>query len=406
MERSIFRKKALEKLSSPDNIHEMVQVTSSRSWLALIALAGMTAAIMAWSILGELPKTVRGQGILIQSGGIAEVTLLGSGIVNQILVEEGDHIAKDDTIAIVAQPELQLQIENSEDKLLYLKDKRDKIIRFNILDSSARRLYERKYNLEDKLSDYQKNERELSEKLSTDAKLLNEDQLNQIRLKYIRASRNDLVIQNELQKISNQLINHSFAEEKELEEIELEIQDLKRDIDELNVRLSLSAFVKSPYEGKVIELMTKRGQLIELGSPVVSIEVANPISPELEAVIYVPPDEGKKVTKGMTARIAPSTVKIEEWGYIEGVVSKVSEYPSTRYGMARVLGNQDLVQTFSKSESPIAITVKLKRAKTPSKYLWTSAIGPDIEINAGTICNANIIIARQRPISLLFPFIN
>ena len=406
MERSIFRKKALEKLASPDNIHEMVQVTSSRSWLALLALAAMTAAIIAWSFWGELPKTVRGQGILIQSGGIAEVTLLGSGIVNQILVEESEIVSKDDTIAIVAQPELQLQIDNSEDKLVYLKDKRDKVIRFNIIDTSARRLYEQKYNLEDKLNDFQKLERELSDQISTGAKVLTEEDLNQIRLRYIRANRNNLVIQNELQKISNQLLAYTFPQEKELEQIEFDIQDLKRDIDELKVKLSLSAYVKSPYEGKVIELMTKRGQLIEVGAPVVSIEVANPISSELEAVIYVPPDEGKKVTKGMTARIAPSTVKIEEWGYIEGIVKSVSEYPSTRYGMARILGNQDLVQTFSKSESPIAITVKLRKAKTPSNYLWTSAQGPEIEINAGTICGANIIIARQRPISLLFPFFN
>lgn len=404
MGREIFRKKALEKLASPDNIHEMVQVTSTRSWLALLAITGMIIAFIAWSIFGELPKTVRGQGILIQSGGIAEVTLLGSGIVSQILVDEGEIVSKDDTIAIVAQPELQLQIENTEDKLIYLRNKRDKIIRF-VNDPNVRRLFEQKYILEDQLNNYQRLERLLSERLVSQKDILEPEKLNQIRLEYIRTERKDLLVQNELKKINNDLVKANFSQADELEDLEAEIQDLRRQIDELNVRLTLSSYVKSPYEGKVIELMTKRGQLIEVGAPVVSIEVANPISSELEAIIYVPPDEGKKVKKGMSARVAPSTVKIEEFGYIEGTVTKVSEYPSTRYGMARVLGNQDLVQTFSRDESPIAITVRLVKAQTNSGYAWTSADGPDIDINAGTLCDANVVIARQKPITLLLPFV-
>ncbi|NJO02947.1 MAG: NHLP bacteriocin system secretion protein [Bacteroidia bacterium] len=133
--------------------------------------------------------------------------------------------------------------------------------------------------------------------------------------------------------------------------------------------------------------------------------MANQVSSALEAIIYVSPDEGKKVNPNMIARIAPSTVKIEEYGYIEGIVRKVSEYPSTRLGMVRVLGNEDLVSTFSRHQSPIAIVVELKRAKTSSGYRWTSAEGPEIAIKAGTFCEANVIIARQRPISLLFPFL-
>ncbi len=411
MVQTLFRKKALERLSSPDNIHELVQVTSSRSWLALLALSGLVVALIAWSIFGELPKNVKGQGIVIQSGGIAEITLLGSGIVNQILVEEGENVSKDDTIAIVAQPELQLQIANAQDKLAYLREKRDKIIRYNILDPKIKELYQEKYDLEDRLGRIEKEMRLLEERLMIHDKLGDKnntkpDKVNQDRLRYIRLQRVDFVLQNELQKINSRLLGVNIAQGKELEDLEGEIQDLKREIEELNVRLSLSAYVKSPYEGKVIELMTKRGQLIEAGAPVVSMEVASRVSSDLEAIIYVPPNEGKKITEGMTARVAPSTVKIEEYGYIEGVVLKVSEYPSTSYGMARVLGSKDLVQTFSREESPIAITVRLKKAKTPSHYQWTSGTGPDIEIKAGTLCEANIITAQQSPISLLFPFLN
>ena len=96
---------------------------------------------------------------------------------------------------------------------------------------------------------------------------------------------------------------------------------------------------------------------------------------------------------------------MEEYGYIEGVVTKVSEYPASRQGMERVLGNAELAQTFSKLEAPIAIHVRLKTAKTSSGYKWTSASGPDMRIKGGTLCAAKIVIAKQRPISLLLPFL-
>lgn len=410
MAHKIFREKALEKLSSPDNIHELVQVTSSRSWLALLALLGLVLAFVSWSVLGELPKTVRGKGILIQSGGIAEVTLLGSGIVNQILVKEGDYIKREDTIAIVAQPELQIQIGNLREKLSYIEDKRDNLVKYDIKDFVKRELLKEKYRLEDRIYQMQGAQKNLGEQTTNleklfSQKVITKDKLNKVRLAYIRQQRSLLVYENELQKIKNQLIGANIPQIRELEELESQIQDLRQQIDELNVRFTLSAYVRSPYEGRVIELMTKKGRLIELGAPVVSIEVANQISSDLEAIIYVPPDEGKKVKRGMMVRVAPSTVKIEEFGYITGTVKQVSEYPSTRYGMIRVLGNEDLVNTFSKDESPIAIFVKLEPANTPSGFRWTSADGPDLEINAGTLCQANIIIDHQRPISLLFPFL-
>ncbi|NJO02948.1 MAG: NHLP bacteriocin system secretion protein [Bacteroidia bacterium] len=263
MTRTIFRKKALEKLSSPDNIHEMVQVTSSRSWLALLALVSLVIFLIAWSFFGELPKSIQGQGILIQSGGLAEVTLLGSGIVNQLLVEEGDYVQKDDTLAIVAQPELQLQIRNLNEKLAYLSDKRNNLVRYSISDTKIRNLYEQKYRLLDKIDEAESQERLLEERLTNSEKLyvrqgLNREKLNRLRLEYLRAQRADIVFQNQLQKVKNQLVNVQISPAQELESLETEIQDLKREIDELNVRFTLSAYVKSPYEGKIIELMTKK----------------------------------------------------------------------------------------------------------------------------------------------------
>lgn len=310
MNQKLFREKALERLSSPDNLHELVDIASAKSWLAVLAIAGLTLAFLSWATFGKIPKAVDGEGILIQSGGIAEATALATGVVQEMKVTEGQFVKRDEIIAVIDQPELELQIKNATEKLKEL----------------------------------QQNKAE-----------------------------------------------------------QLDINDLKRTIEELEIKYEIAAYIRSPYEGKIIELMSNIGKLVEVGTPVVSIEISSQESVELEAIIYVSPDEGKKVTAGMQVRIAPSTVRIEEYGYIKGEVFKVSEYPSTKNGMTSVLGNAALVETFFKAEPPIAIRVKLSKAKNKTGYAWTSAQGPPIKINAGTLCKANIVVSEQRPLSLLVP---
>ena len=161
--RPLFRQKALEKLASPDNIHELVEVTSSHSWLALLALVGLTLAFVGWLLLGELPRTVRGQGILIQSGGVAEVSLLASGIMQQLLVKDGDAIKKNDTIALVAQPELQLQIQNALDKFNYLREKRERFVKYSLADETQREPYLKKFELEETLEKTRQNLKKIDE---------------------------------------------------------------------------------------------------------------------------------------------------------------------------------------------------------------------------------------------------
>jgi HlyD family secretion protein len=155
----------------------------------------------------------------------------------------------------------------------------------------------------------------------------------------------------------------------------------------------------------VVEVLVNPGRVVGVGDIVVTLEVANRVN-ELEAVIYMPPNDGKKVRPGMEVKVSPSTVEVEVYGYIEGLVKHVSEYPASKAGMERVLGNTDLANAFSTGEPPIAVIVELLTdTATVSGYQWTSLEGPDDDIRSGTLCNAYITVETQRPISLLFPTI-
>ena len=64
-QRKIFRQQALEQLSSPEQLDQLLQVTSRKSWIAIGTLAAGVLAALVWSVLGQIPITVDGTGILV-----------------------------------------------------------------------------------------------------------------------------------------------------------------------------------------------------------------------------------------------------------------------------------------------------------------------------------------------------
>lgn len=62
---SIFRKEALERLSSPEQLDQLMQIVTPRSWLPLAALSGLLACGLGWSFVGRIPVTTDGKGALV-----------------------------------------------------------------------------------------------------------------------------------------------------------------------------------------------------------------------------------------------------------------------------------------------------------------------------------------------------
>lgn len=58
MNESIFRKKSLDRISSPEEIDDYMKVTSPSMWLVLGAIILLLAALIVWSITGRIEATV------------------------------------------------------------------------------------------------------------------------------------------------------------------------------------------------------------------------------------------------------------------------------------------------------------------------------------------------------------
>ena len=65
MRESIFRKKSLERISSPEEIDEYMKVTSPGTWLVLMAIILLLGAVIAWGITGEIESNRMVDGKII-----------------------------------------------------------------------------------------------------------------------------------------------------------------------------------------------------------------------------------------------------------------------------------------------------------------------------------------------------
>lgn len=99
MARQIFRQTALERLSSPEQLDQLMQVTTPRAWLALLALLGLIVTVAAWSISDSIPTQVLGQGILLRGEQVLRVTAPAGGLLRSVEVRQGDLVAGDQVIA-------------------------------------------------------------------------------------------------------------------------------------------------------------------------------------------------------------------------------------------------------------------------------------------------------------------
>lgn len=101
MQKPIFRQTALERLSSPEQLDQLMPVTSLRGWLALLAVLGLVVALVTWSLIDRVPVQVSGRGMLIRGGQIMPIVAPLAGQVEALYVHTGDDVLAGQIIAHV-----------------------------------------------------------------------------------------------------------------------------------------------------------------------------------------------------------------------------------------------------------------------------------------------------------------
>ena len=406
-----FRAAALDRAASPEQFDHLVVITRPSDWLWAAVICFLLVAVIIWSVVGRIPTRVAGEGILISNGDrVVDAVSAATGRLASVSVALGDHVVKGQPIAQIVQTDIQqkhseavavLGEKQREYAVLAAKTRSELAVKGEnfakmeaaldqIIKATSQRvdfLTVDVRNLEGLLAKGYTTRKALSDRREelTSAQQRLDDTHNQI-LK-LRADKTDLETQRD----------------RELRQSEFAVNEAQRQVSATAETLSQNTEVVSPIEGRVVEIKISPGSVLAVGTAVVEIESEGN---RLEAVIYVPPEQGKRIKPEMQVHLEPSTVKREEFGMMLGTVETVSDFPMTPQGMAAVLHNETLVTKFSHDGAPYAVKVMLEQdPSTVTGYRWAVGDGPNLHLTSGTLARAEITTRRQRPLDLVIPLI-
>jgi hypothetical protein len=125
-----------------------------------------------------------------------------------------------------------------------------------------------------------------------------------------------------------------------------------------------------------------------------------------ELILFLSVSEGKKIKKDMPVIVYPSTVNRQEVGHMEGKVTGVSDAVISAQEMINQLGDQSLAQVFQQIGPVIRVSCSLEKdGNTASGYKWSSKKGAEIELDEGTMVQADIVTDEKAPITMLIPLL-
>lgn len=410
MNARLFRQVSLSRLSSPEQLDLVLRVSSPKEWLGLLAIALILIVALVWGYEGSIAETATGKGVIIRRGGVLNVVTQGAGLVVNLNVKAGDVVKANQVVATIAQPVLAERMKATREALSVAVQQREHALE---MSTSAAQLQLEAVARQRANAERQIDELEEQAKVQTD-QIAVEDQLlakGLVTKQQTLAARQKLIglrdqadtLRAQIKQLDAQEFALKSHPQLEDTEIRSHILSLERDLAGMMKELNMAENVVSPYGGEVLELKVYQGSNVVPGQPVLSIQ---PDEQTLELLAYVPSSQVKDARPGMEVQVSPSIVKREEYGFMKGEVAYVSNYPATNAALMRNFENELLVGALTVAGPVTEIRVALKtNPATPSQFQWSTRKGPSISITSGTICSVQIVTRRQRPITLLFPYI-
>lgn len=81
MNEELFRKKSIDKVSSPESLNDYVKVASPSVWIILIGIIILLIGVFAWGIMGRLDTKVN---IGVICDGAENICYIGETDINQV----------------------------------------------------------------------------------------------------------------------------------------------------------------------------------------------------------------------------------------------------------------------------------------------------------------------------------
>ena len=403
-------KEIMNRIETPDQLDEFLRFKSTKSWLALASMAGIVTLAVIWGIFGEVQTKVEGTAILLAEGGLFQIVAKESGHLQECKVRSGDIIQEGQIVAVVNNPQLENQINTKQaeiDSIRASRFKQSQLIlartdaQKRVFETQRLQLIQRKVFIERRL-------RALDERVRTYEELLKEGAATRqaylnAKLEYEKALEEGASVDTEL--------NERILKRRELEasvhdqlfQLKFKLSLAQGELSALQKKMDLTTSIRSDFHGRVIEVLARQGQRVLEGQAIVTCDRA---LTHLEVEIFVPAAEGKKILPGMRIQVVPSTVQREEYGFMTGKVSSVDIFPISRDALLSWLKNDKLVDSVMQKGPLVSVLGSLDRdPSTKSGFHWSSLKGAEVELTAGTMGTAEVVVSKQPPAALVLPAI-
>jgi len=406
----LFRQEALERLSSPERLDQLMQVVSPKAWLPLTTIGFLVVVAGTWSIVGRIPLTVNGQGVLIRPQSVVPFQMPTEGKILTLNVKSGDTIKKDQVLGTIDQGKLKQDLTHEQAKLaellgqnqettglqkqgviLKLQNLAQQRITLNdnlraaqaflpiLREKSLGSLSQKRENILQQMQQTKALVPTLKERLELRRNLKKEGAISQdvvlqsqqdliqstsqvaeleTQLKdidrqqaeseaeYIKNLNTVKELKNQLQSIDVQVADLTQQDVQKSIDKTNQVQETKRRIAQIESELAGKSKITSNYNGRILELAIVRGQSVPAGARIGSIETEDS-NGKLMSVIYLADKDGKQIKPGMTVQVTPSMVKRERYGGIVGKVTSVNPFPVSSPDIAAMIGNENLANNLA-----------------------------------------------------------
>ena len=402
-----------EHVSSPEQLDQTITVINHHGWVSLVALGVLLVAAIIWGIFGRIPEKVNGAGLLINSSDLMSVTYSYGGTIKNVFLESGMEVQKGQIIARIEREDLLESIQVANLKLEILQQTYD----------TSTPLITRQADMTDEMlakseKDFQTqivnvtNQLETAKRKEKTMKELFDDGLI-TEMEYLETRKEVLSMEMQKQSAEQQLLNAGVNRVKTSSDLKQEKMNLQHQIDEAKKQLEIAqrnyqiaTKIVSPVAGKIYEVSVARGSYVAPGSTVAIVEPYLTDGETLRAVMYFPVKDGKRVKRGMNIAVIPTTTKQEEYGFIQGIVTSVSDFPLSPQYLQTVMQNPVLAQSFTAESSPIEVRISMvPDPTTETGFKWSSSRGPNDTLTPGISTTGFVIVRSQRPIEMIVPLI-
>lgn len=410
MAAGFFRKSALEKLSTPEKLDQLIQITSPKAWITLFTIGLVLATAVSWGFTGRVKTKLNATGVLL-GGEVYDVVSTAQGQLVDLKVKVGDVIAEGDIVASVEQPDIFQQIEEAKASLAERRFELQQMATFGSQDTrlQGELIQQQRISIQQQIESNEKNLAFLSQQLEIEKGLLTKGLITRTQVvsseQQIESTQNQIEsLKAQLVQTSSQELNVDFDLKQRTTLLNQRIAQEERRLEQLSERYDTRTNIRSPHSGQVVEVLINDGIIVRPGSPLFKLKNQEVVDGKLRGILYVPSQDGKKLKVGMEALVVPVTVQPQEFGYMKATVTYVSEFPITRQGMMTSMKNEQLVQGMLGLGAPFEVYVDFEKdPESFSSFAWTSAKGPEVTINAGTSCSGKITIKEEAPITLVIP---